>query len=221
MKTNISTRTRRFISTITTLFFLTICILYSPPGRSHSNKLPDSDKALNSAEKMAGVRLYIKNACASCHGPDGKQPVFSHYPSLAGQTKNYLIQQFQNIAQGKRNNNYAAQMQLVVNELKLSHSDINHIFSWLETLTIEPKKKLATSTAALAYRQRGCGACHGKSGNQSVLMNAPKLAGNNADYLFNQLLSYQTGERSNNIMSNVVKQIPEQELKDIAQWLSY
>lgn len=112
-------------------------------------------------------------------------------------------------------------MQLVVNELKLSHSDINNISAWLETVSVEPKKKLATPVAAQAYQQRGCSACHGKNGNQSILVDAPRLAGNNADYLFNQLLSYQTGERNNNIMSNIVKQIPKQELKDIAQWLSY
>lgn len=51
---------------------------------------------------FAGEQKYKSN-CAACHGPDGKATT-SIYPNLAGQNKDYLIQQLNKFKDGTRPN---------------------------------------------------------------------------------------------------------------------
>jgi len=181
--------------------------------------------------KHVGEDLFIKNACASCHGSDGKMPIFSYYPSLAGQSKDYLNEQLQDIVSGKRSSHYSEQMRLVVDDLKLSKADANSIADWLSLQSTPAKAKhsaksstgakkaIASANGKRLYKERGCSGCHGSTGNNPVLPNAPKLAANNSDYLLNQLQGFQTGERSGTIMSAILTGIPKSELEDIATWL--
>lgn len=63
---------------------------------------------------MDGKTLFTKKLCFTCHGPDGKAPVLTIYPILAGQNETYLFQQMQNIRDGKRTNGMAATMRAIV-----------------------------------------------------------------------------------------------------------
>ena len=45
-----------------------------------------------------------------------------------------------------------------------------------------------------------CVSCHGQDGN-AIVMGAPKLGGQKADYLAKALMDYQSGARNNAIMS--------------------
>lgn len=42
-----------------------------------------------------GAALYEANGCASCHGPQGKQPVGGLMPNIGGQQEAYLVAQMQ------------------------------------------------------------------------------------------------------------------------------
>lgn len=61
-----------------------------------------------------GMQLFSGRFCAGCHGPAGKTPVSSSYPKLAGQNRDYLIQQFKHIKNGIRNSGAAATMSALV-----------------------------------------------------------------------------------------------------------
>ncbi len=56
------------------------------------------------------MQLFSERHCAGCHGTHGRNPVATSYPKLAGQNREYLIQQFDNIKNGVHNTGAAATM---------------------------------------------------------------------------------------------------------------
>lgn len=56
------------------------------------------------ASAQDGATLYVQKTCVSCHGADAKTPILPEYPKLAGQNKDYLLQQLKDIKSGARNN---------------------------------------------------------------------------------------------------------------------
>ena len=67
-------------------------------------------------------------------------------------------------------------------------------------------------------QELGCQACHGPDGNgvEPRIANVPRLAGQYADYLVRALLEYQTGERTNAIMSGMVTNLSPEDRENIA-----
>ncbi len=57
-----------------------------------------------------GASLYTAKGCTACHGADAKSPIAPAYPSIAGQTKEYLNQQMKDIKSGARSNGQSAAM---------------------------------------------------------------------------------------------------------------
>ena len=74
------------------------------------------------------------------------------------------------------------------------------------------------------YQTKGCAGCHGTDGKTPVTPTYPKLAGQNAAYLLQQLKDIKSGARSNGMssiaMQPTVTSISDEELKQIADWLS-
>ncbi|MDX2504647.1 MAG: c-type cytochrome [Gammaproteobacteria bacterium] len=69
----------------------------------------------------------------------------------------------------------------------------------------------------------GCSACHGKDANTPIMPSYPKLAGQNADYAFNQMKDIQSGKRNNGMtaaMKGITHLTTDEEKKAIAEWLS-
>jgi cytochrome c len=69
----------------------------------------------------------------------------------------------------------------------------------------------------------GCSACHGKDGKTPLLPTYPKLAGQNSEYLYNQMKDIQSGARDNGLtaaMKSVIKMTTDEEKRAIAKWLS-
>ncbi len=69
-----------------------------------------------------------------------------------------------------------------------------------------------------------CAACHNADGNSSVEM-YPKLAGQNASYLFKQLKEFKAAAegkagRSNAIMAGMVMPLSEQDMQDLAAYFA-
>ncbi len=64
-----------------------------------------------------------------------------------------------------------------------------------------------------------CASCHGADGNSGSPAN-PKLAGQHPEYLVKQLTEYKSGKRANAIMSGMAAGLSDQDMKNIAAWLS-
>ena len=57
-----------------------------------------------------GAELYKTKTCFTCHGKDGKSPIMPSYPKIAGQSKEYTLQQMIDIKSGARSNAQSAAM---------------------------------------------------------------------------------------------------------------
>ncbi|HQS32473.1 MAG: cytochrome c4 [Polaromonas sp. 39-63-203] len=64
-----------------------------------------------------------------------------------------------------------------------------------------------------------CAACHGADGNSGTPA-YPKLAQQHPEYLVKQLRDYKTGTRKNAIMQGMAATLSEQDMKNIAYWVT-
>ena len=64
-----------------------------------------------------------------------------------------------------------------------------------------------------------CMACHGPGGN-SVSGQFPKLAGQNASYIAEQLQNFKAGKRQNPIMQPQAQKLSDQDIQDLAAYFS-
>jgi cytochrome c553 len=74
-------------------------------------------------------------------------------------------------------------------------------------------------TSGRAKADVACAICHGPNGIAS-LPNAPNLAGQQALYLSEQLKSYRSGKRHNEVMSVIAKPLTDAEIAQLAAWYS-
>lgn len=79
-----------------------------------------------------GPTLYKTKTCIACHGPDGAKPIMPTYPRIAGQNKEYAVNQMKDIKSGARNNGQTAAMKGVMH--LVSDEEIAIIAEWLSTL---------------------------------------------------------------------------------------
>lgn len=76
---------------------------------------------------------------------------------------------------------------------------------------------------ATLYTKKTCVACHGKDANSPILPTYPKLAGQNAEYAFNQMKDIKSGARNNGqtaAMKGVMHLVSDEEMRAIADWLA-
>ena len=64
-----------------------------------------------------------------------------------------------------------------------------------------------------------CAACHAADGNSGTPAN-PKLAQQHPEYLVKQLQEFKAGKRANAIMSGFASQLSDDDMRNIAYWLS-
>ena len=79
-----------------------------------------------------GAELYQSKPCWSCHGKDAKTPIIPIYPKLAGQNKDYALNQMKDIKSGARNNGQTAAMMGVMG--LVNDAEMAEIADWLSSL---------------------------------------------------------------------------------------
>ena len=87
---------------------------------------------------------------------------------------------------------------------------------------------LTVSTTALAdgadlYKKKTCWSCHGKDAKSPIMPMYPKLAGQGADYAYNQMKDIKSGARNNGqavAMKGVMGLVSDAEMRKIADWLA-
>lgn len=84
-------------------------------------------------------------------------------------------------------------------------------------LAVVTANALARDPAAGKVKAGSCATCHGTLG-VSQLPNAPHLAGQPAIYVAEQLKSYRSGKRANEVMSVIAKPLSDQDIDDLAAW---
>ncbi len=81
----------------------------------------------------------------------------------------------------------------------------------------------AAADGAALFQAKTCWSCHGKDANTPIMPVYPRLAGQNADYAFNQMKDIKAGTRANGqsaAMKGVMGLVNEEEMRAIADWLA-
>lgn len=111
-------------------------------------------------------------------------------------------------------------MKLLTSLLLVASMAVPAFSSFAEGAAAEPVKatkpdlvKGAASFAAV------CVACHAADGNSTIPIN-PKLAQQHPDYLVKQLTEFKSGKRANAIMSGFSAMLSDDDMKNVAAWLS-
>ena len=79
-----------------------------------------------------GEALYTEKLCHTCHGATGNEPILPTYPKIAGQNREYLVRQIQDIKSGARDNAQSVAMRGLVTNL--SDDEIVAIADFLSKL---------------------------------------------------------------------------------------
>ncbi len=66
-------------------------------------------------------------------------------------------------------------------------------------------------------KSQTCASCHGEKGNTENSQ-YPKLAGQHPSYLYVTLKGYKSGERENPVMSGLVSNLSDQDMRDLAAY---
>jgi cytochrome c553 len=135
-------------------------------------------------------------ACGACHGMDGNS-TDPQYPKLAGQNKQYIVAQLMRFKSGLRQNAIMSGMAAALSPQDMH--DIGAYFAQQKSLPGVADDKLASEGGKL-YREgdpgRGvpaCMACHGPTGRGNPGWRVPRIAGQHADYVQQQLQAWHDG----------------------------
>ena len=166
----------------------------------------------------------IGGSCFLCHGAEGES-ASEVFPRLAGQNAEYIAKQLENFKSGKRKSSAMAPM-----VAELSPDDMAALGRFYGS---RPPHKEAPKDAPLAavgqyiYSQGNrfsgvpaCASCHGPDGAGSNAL--PRLAGQHAAYLDNQLKQFNKRERNNDnaVMHTVVEKMTPLEMAAVSEYLS-
>ncbi len=81
----------------------------------------------------------------------------------------------------------------------------------------------AAADGAALFKSKTCFSCHGQDAKTPIMPTYPKLAGQNADYAYNQMMDIKSGARNNGqtaAMKGIMAMVSAEEAKAISQWLS-
>lgn len=203
---------------------------------SSSASAPASAPAAGNVEIVSSTpaaALYAGNvaagkgkaaACAACHGADGNSLV-PMYPSLAGQSANYIAKQLADFKSGNRQDPVMAGMVAA-----LSQEDMNDLAAFFAVQTAKAGTGETNEAGHKLYfggdAEKGisaCVSCHGVGGKGMKQAGFPSVTGQSKDYLKKQLASFRDGSRANDnsgIMRNIAIKLSDAEIEAVSQYIT-
>ncbi len=174
-----------------------------------------------------GAALYQSKGCVACHGTDGKTPLMSSYPNLAGQGHAYIFAQMKDIKSGGRDNGQTAAMKGVV--ASVSDTEMAAIAQWLASLpggegTAGDATLIAKGEALYKSSKTNCLGCHGADAKTPLRPDMfPKIAAQNKEYIIAQMKDIKSGARDNGnsaAMKGIMHGVTDEEMAAIAEWVA-
>ena len=201
-----------------------------PPVRVPSNVAWTAETIAMASSGDAFRGSLIGRRCDRCHGREGfsSSPTV---PNLASMDRLVIWKQLEDFRSGKRSSHV---MQPIANSLTLQDSADVAAYYWMMPIFSDPQDDRAFPQPlsdprheAVAGRLIGsgdgsrglppCQACHGPIG---LVIGAPSLATQNANYLLEQLEGFASGSRANDInmrMRSIAVQLTEDERHALAE----
>lgn len=170
--------------------------------------------------------------CVACHGDKAQGNAQLKSPALAGLSAEYITRQLQNFSTGVRGSHekdMLGQQMLAISKSLDMNKDVPALAAYLESL---PAANEAPDTSGdlmngSRYYQGKCGACHSGKAEGNPSFKAPRLAGQNIDYLRRQMQNFVDGVRGTHAddklgrqMAMMAKTTSGKELEDILHYIS-
>lgn len=150
--------------------------------------------------------------CNACHGESGVS-TNTQIPNLAGQKEGYLLAQLKAFRNGTRDNEMLAI--LLADFTDEQFTTMSKYYASLPF--IKPDAPDVNQTGKNI--RSACISCHGMTG-KTVNDTWPNLAGQNKEYLFQQLMDFSTKKRKSMIMNVIANELNEQQMRDVAEYYS-
>jgi cytochrome c553 len=179
--------------------------------------------AASAAGDAAKAADMAKTVCAACHGADGNSPAPT-FPSLAGQSEEYLVKQLKEFQSGARNNAVMAPMAAA-----LTPEDMQNLAAYFASQKAAQGAAKSNGKGSLgekiyragiaANKVPACAACHGPTG-AGLPARFPRLSGQHADYTMAQMKAFDSGERANAPMMKVIAaRMSSEEMAAVADYI--
>lgn len=182
---------------------------------------------------LAKGKQVVDQVCAACHAPDGNSGI-AMYPKLSAQHPSYIITQTLAIKNGERQTGSSAAMAPMVQNL--SEEDIRNAAAYYFKQQPKPGEanpKEHPELGAKIYRsgipEKGvpaCMSCHGPAGagmpaGGTTIDAFPRIGGQHASYVTEQLKYYASGARKspNNMMEDVAGRMSEADMKAVSNYI--
>ena len=189
-------------------------MLAGSPGRTQELSVTPQ----NAEDTAIGV-------CGTCHGPDGNS-INPMFPRLAGQHANYLARQLKSFKEQTRGDPYAiAYMWGMASGL--SDETIDALAQYYARQKTGPGNNHDAATVARGrdIYEHGipsqgvpaCAACHGPDARGNEMF--PRLAGQHAEYVLQQLASFQSNMRKIAVMHGVAQNLRTPEMEAVADYV--
>ena len=169
-----------------------------------SSQIPVSRGPARSGDPKAGEPLSA--VCGGCHGARGVS-ADAATPSLAGQDPQYLSRAIKSYRTTRKNWG----MQRFV--AGLADRDIENIVAFYASQKPQAAEAVPSSAQELAQK---CDRCHDDDTNPS--MSAPKMRGQDKDYLVMALRAYRDDKRRSSTMHNMASPYSNALIDSIASW---
>jgi sulfide dehydrogenase cytochrome subunit len=148
----------------------------------------------------------LGNACAPCHGTDGKSP--SAIPALSGKSADYIVQRMLEFKAGAREST-------VMNRIAKGYTDAE-IAAVAQHFAALGQAAAAGGVMPSALAD-ACAACHGTDGKSPGAI--PALSGKSTAYITQRMLEFKAGAREGTVMNRIARGYDDAEIAAIAQHL--
>jgi cytochrome c553 len=157
-------------------------------------------------------------ACAACHGVDGNS-VAGTFPNLAGQTWRYIYVQLKDFKEGRRSNPLMTPM-----AEPLSRQDMIDIANFYAAQPAKPSTFKADEAKIKLGKAKAdetlCSMCHlgGFAGQNDI----PKGAGQQYDYIVQQLRDFKARKRTNDAgnMTSVSQTLSDSDIENLGHYIT-
>lgn len=155
--------------------------------------------ALSPAAAAADGKAIYEETCAACHGDNGAGNRDMQSPALAGQHDWYLLRQIARFREGTRGKDMeqdeaGAIMRGIAESMDMADLEAAALYA-AGMPSPAPTPWQGGNIALGGGFYEICAACHGVHGEGNRAFDAPRLTGQDGQYLFDQLVKFRTGIR--------------------------
>jgi cytochrome c553 len=181
--------------------------------------------ALTTPAQAQDAKTIASTVCVACHGEDGNS-VVPMFPKIAGLQESYIVKQLRDFQAGRRKSDIMAP---VVAALKPEDFlALGTYFAGQKMKAGDSEEKKLADVGKLIFFDGNedsglpaCIGCHQPNGAGHLIY--PRIGGQHATYVTQQLKNFAASERSNDasrFMRVVAKRMTEEEINAVAAYLA-